>query len=199
VRTSEFLPLCEEVGRIVGVETTLITEPEELTCLQALPVRALYLDVTDEFPFLLIGTTNSRVRLDEDLTSLLQVIGTKDESTREYPLVTLWTLIDQQFRRRHAIADHPGVRYERIELERASRVERIGIDSEVLYLDLLLLTGIESEEKGGDEHTYSIAGGAGKERPPQPRRSVLTAEGLSPRSCTQVRREIRHIEMPWSD
>jgi hypothetical protein len=199
VRTSEFFPLSEEVGRIIGVETTLITEPEELTCLQALPVGALYLDVTDEFPFLLIRTTNSRVSLDKELTSLLQVIGAKDESTREDPLVTLRTLIDQQFRRRHTIADNPRVRYERIELERASCVERIGIDSEVLYFDLLLFTRVEPEEKGDDERTYPIAGGAGKERPPQPRRSVLTAEGLSPRSCTQVRREIRHIEMSWSD
>jgi hypothetical protein len=76
VGATELLATGQEVSRIVRIEAFLSTKPKEALRLEALSIRTLDMDVTDEFPLFLQRATDSRVCLDEDLTSALEVIGT---------------------------------------------------------------------------------------------------------------------------
>ena len=67
MRATELSPLDEEVRRVVGIESTFVTEPEEPACRETLPLRALDDDVSDEFPLFMLWATYGRVSLDEDL------------------------------------------------------------------------------------------------------------------------------------
>ena len=75
MRATELSPLDEEVRRVVGVESTFVTEPEEPAGRETLSLWTLDDDVSDEFPLFVLGATYGGVGLDEDLT-LGRFVGT---------------------------------------------------------------------------------------------------------------------------
>ena len=74
MRATKLSPLDEEVCRVIGVESTFVTEPEEPACRETLSLWTLDDDVSDEFPLFMLGTTYGGVSLDEDL-ALGRVVG----------------------------------------------------------------------------------------------------------------------------
>ena len=75
MRATELSPLDEEVCRVVGIESTFVTEPEEPACRETLSLRTLDDDMSDELPLFVLGATYGGVSLDEDL-ALGRVVGT---------------------------------------------------------------------------------------------------------------------------